>query len=246
MKPLLGLAGLVCASCAFEASAVAQPGAPAPSVESSAAWSNCGVDNQGECADRHYGNADKPLAISASIDSLLRPVGRGQLFMKNQLSLRPGFSLAYDIWADTMLEYPLFMALELGYGLEEYSSANLFGGEVTSAFTSNQPYVGASLRMLSDAGAEPLLSYHVRAALGCGFGPIVLRDARDASHDRHWSSAVFGDFGAGFTLRPLGLLIELGYEVSGAREFTPRGSTDTLYLASRGFFLRAAIVLRAP
>jgi hypothetical protein len=208
------------------------------------AWAECtpGID----CARDDVDDlpADRPVALGMTLEMVFRDVD-DELFVKDIPALRLGAVLMVDFLRFEMLG-PTVLALDLGYRLEQSSASELFDGVVTTALTSHEPYVGLNLRVLSDRGIEPLFSYHGRLVGGLAFGPLELRDARGDSRDLSGSAAAFFDAGVGFTLRPLGLLFETGYELAWPRHFVPEGTSQRWRVERHGWYARTGVLLRFP
>jgi len=249
------LAGIVAAwlaACALATSPCrAQKVGGASSVDTSASsssreWSTCRDQHAPECGRGHYVPADSRLGLGLTLDYYFLDQGN-ELFIKDGLALSYGALVTYDVSEFARDKRPIHVSLDVGYRLQQYSSSYLFGGEVTSAITTHQVYVGSGVRMLSAKGPTPALSYHARVALGLAWGPIELRDARERATQRDGDSVAFLDLAFGLTIRLLGLVLEAGHQWCGEREFRPtERAAGMLRIAQGGFFARSAVVLRLP
>jgi hypothetical protein len=237
------VASAVRAEPATGKSAAAKPAAArrSPSIPN---WTACTpkLDCVRDSADDMH--ADQPVALGATFEMVVRGEHQ-QLFAKNVPALRLGAVLMVDVaWFE--LFGPAILAFDLGYRLEQSSSSELYDGAVTTALTSHEPYAGANLRVHTDRGLDPLASVYGRIVAGGAFGPLEVRDARSDGRDVDSSGAAFFDLGLGIVLRPVGLLLELGYELAWPRHFELGGTEQALRFERHGFYARSGVVLRVP
>jgi hypothetical protein len=208
------------------------------------------------------GDARAHFTLGLDVSAVSRPDAGFERFDLGHPCPRFGIFVAADL---VPIREQLTLFVELGAGLEHDESDNLLGSYTRSELSSQTLHLGVGLRW------DPLtwLSPQVRAWGGASLFQLDVNGTNEA-FDTGRATSGFGALGAGFLLHTpprtfethsgrlaafqLGLLVEAGYALRSAVDFSLRTQPDPRRietidaslgsLSLSGFYLRFAVVVR--
>jgi hypothetical protein len=213
---------------------------------------------------KRYGDAGAPFAIGGSLEWQWYPDASYDLFSDDDVDLRGGAWLAYDV---AELRRDVILAVEAGWQTE-HAEQDARAGTLKAELTANAVHGGVQIRAVPVSWLEP----HLRIVGGASFASAKLHayEAPRETFKDHGVSA-FGSAGLGFTLRTptrlfedddgrlawlsLGLMVEGGYTLMAPLDLSFDGpgpdsraialaDADAGTLKRSGPYIRTSFVVR--
>jgi hypothetical protein len=212
-----------------------------------------------------HGNAGAAFALGFSVDAVWNTNQGYSFFSRHDATPRLGLWLGHDLLS---LHRKLFVAAELGWGMENLGPSDAYGLTLRSKLITHTFFGAATLRW----ALVPWLQPHARIAAGASLLSMEVTESvglgqnKDSDH----AASPFGSLGAGVLLRTptrlfendrgefawlsFGILIEGGYAVRGPVSFAlgqshgsreiPVASAKLGELSLSGPYLRTSLVAR--